>query len=115
MLVLVLVLTENYLAYLESYNGLPAISISWDIYFGVKMSFTPELLDELNVLIKFSRASEMMGIKVHSSADASVIAATERLFAKKLITASDGGYLTALGREAVLHAKKLQAVLTSVA
>jgi uncharacterized protein (TIGR02647 family) len=77
------------------------------------MSFTTELLDELNVLIKFSRASEMMGIKVHSNADVSVIAATERLFAKKLITAPDGGYLTALGRDAALHAKKLQAVLTS--
>lgn len=79
------------------------------------MSFTTELLDELNVLIKFSRASEMMGIKVHSDANPAVIAATERLFAKKLITAHDGGYLTTLGRDAALHAKKLQAVLTSAA
>ncbi len=79
------------------------------------MPFTTELLDEINVLIKFSRGSEMMGIKVHSDASPSIIAATLRLFDKKMLTAPDGGYLTSLGRDAAIHAKELQAVLTSAA
>lgn len=78
------------------------------------MPFTTDLIDEMNVLIKFSRASDMTGIKVHSDANPSVISATKRLYEKKLITAPDGGYLTTLGREAAGHAKDVLHVLTSV-
>ncbi|CZF80093.1 Phosphate-starvation-inducible E [Grimontia celer] len=77
------------------------------------MPFTSELVDEMNVLVKFSRSSDLMGIKVHSDADPVLVAATERLYDKKLITAKDGGYLTSIGRDAVEHAKEALRILRS--
>ena len=73
------------------------------------MLYNPELLDELNVLARYHLTSTQEGIKVHKDADASVIAATARLFHKGLIDHEDGGYLTHLGLET---AEKVQAVLT---
>ena len=75
------------------------------------MPFNAELVAELNVLIKFTLSSEMTGIKVHSDASPELIAATQRLFAKGLITDKDGGYLTSLGRDAAEHAKEAQRIL----
>ncbi|PKF51017.1 TIGR02647 family protein [Enterovibrio nigricans] len=78
------------------------------------MPFTSELIDEMNVLVKFSLSSELTGIKVHSDADPILVAATERLYDKKLVTAKDGGYLTSIGRDAVEHAKEALRILKSV-
>lgn len=51
------------------------------------------------------------GIKVHSSAEETVIAATRSLFDKGLISQADGGYLTDLGRTASEHAQDLLRIL----
>ncbi len=77
------------------------------------MPFTPELVDELNVLTKFNTSTTQEGIKVHKTAPAEVIAATERLYAKGLITQVDGGYLTPMGQETSLHAQELIGFLTA--
>ena len=77
------------------------------------MSFTPELVHELNALIRFDPDTGNQGIKVHKSASPDVIAAVQRLHAKRLITQTDGGYLTALGRDAASHAHSLLGFLTA--
>ena len=76
------------------------------------MSWTPEIIAELEVLCLYNLASTQEGIKVHSSAGAERVAATRRLFEKGLISQDDGGFLTSLGLEAAAHA---QAVLTVLA
>lgn len=77
------------------------------------MPFTPDLVDELNTLARFDLASTLQGLKVHKTADAAVIAATRRLHAKGLLTQSDGGYLTSLGRDAAEHAQAALTILES--
>ncbi|WP_434361973.1 TIGR02647 family protein [Parasalinivibrio latis] len=77
------------------------------------MPFTPDLVDEMNMLVKFTRSSEMMsGIKVHSDAHPDMISATKRLFDKGLITATDGGYLTPVGMEALERAKEALSIIS---
>lgn len=73
------------------------------------MPFTPDLVDELNTLLHFDLGTTQQGIKIHKTAAPAVIAATRRLHAKGLLTQSDGGYLTGLGRDA---AEAVQAALT---
>ena len=77
------------------------------------MNYTDELVQELNTLLRFDPATTQTGIKVHTSADPVVIASTERLFEKGLVTQFDGGYLTPRGREAAEHAHAALAVLTA--
>ena len=77
------------------------------------MTYTSELVDELNTLIRFDLETGQQGIKVHKTADAQVISAVQRLHAKGLITQSDGGYLTRLGREAAEHAQTMLGILTT--
>lgn len=77
------------------------------------MPFTPDLIQELNALIRFDPDSEQQGLKVHSTADAEVVAAMKRLYAKGLVTQADGGYLTARGREATKYAQVLSGLLTT--
>ena len=77
------------------------------------MPYNAELIEELNTLMRFDLATSQQGIKVHKTADASVIAATLRLHAKELLTQADGGYLTGLGRDAAEHAQGLLTILTS--
>ena len=77
------------------------------------MPFTPDLVDELNSLIRFDVESGQLGIKVHKTADPAVIGAVARLYAKGLITQSDGGYLTRLGREAAEAAQTMLGLLTA--
>lgn len=77
------------------------------------MPFAQELVDELNVLMRFQLASMQEGIKVHSNAEPEVIAATQRLHIKGLLSQADGGYLTELGLEAAELADKLLSILTS--
>lgn len=80
---------------------------------GEEMPFTVELLDEMNVLVKFSLSSDMTGIKIQPNADPKLILATKRLYEKKLVTEKDGGYLTSIGRDAVEHAKEALRILNS--
>lgn len=77
------------------------------------MPFTPDLVQELNALIRFDLDTGQQGIKVHKTADSDVIAAVQRLHAKGLITQADGGYLTSLGREAAEHAQTMLGFLTT--
>lgn len=60
------------------------------------------LLQELSILSLFNQSTFQEGLKVHEH-DATVenVAATKRLFDKGLVTKSDGGYLTSLGKDAV--------------
>ncbi|WP_373091272.1 TIGR02647 family protein [Zhongshania sp.] len=75
------------------------------------MPLSKDILDEIRVLTQFNPASALEGIKVHHTADPSTIAATERLFAKELITQADGGYLTSSGLEVIRHLDSLMTVL----
>lgn len=77
------------------------------------MPYTPDLIQELNTLLRFDLETNQQGIKIHKTADAQVIAATQRLHAKGLITQADGGYLTELGKNAAEHAQTLLSILTS--
>jgi uncharacterized protein (TIGR02647 family) len=77
------------------------------------MPYTPDLVHELNTLIRFDLETSRQGIKVHKNADPDVIAATQRLHAKGLLTLVDGGYLTGLGRDAAEHAQAALTILTS--
>jgi uncharacterized protein (TIGR02647 family) len=77
------------------------------------MSFTPDQVEELKVLALFDLSSIQEGIKVHKTAEAGAVAATQRLFGKGLITQNDGGYLTPLGVGAAEHAQALLAILGS--
>jgi uncharacterized protein (TIGR02647 family) len=76
------------------------------------MPYTSELLDELNALLRFDPDNGQQGIKVHKSAEANVISAVQRLHAKGLVTQTDGGYLTGLGRDAAGHALATLGYLT---
>lgn len=77
------------------------------------MPFTPELVHELNALIRFDLDTGQQGLKVHKTADPEIIAAVQRLHAKGLLTQADGGYLTSLGREAAEHAQTMLGFLTA--
>ena len=77
------------------------------------MVFNQEMLDEMNLLLKFPFDSMLQGIKVHHDADPQVIAACQRLFNKGIIDQIDGGYLTDLGRDLFEHAQTLQLALSS--
>lgn len=77
------------------------------------MPYTPDLVHELNTLIRFDLETSQQGIKVHKTADPEVIAATQRLHAKGLLTLADGGYLTGLGRDAAEHTQAVLTILTS--
>ena len=75
------------------------------------MPFQPHIVDELNVLMKFSRHTMQQGIKVHHDADPAVIEATERLYSKGIVSQIDGGYLTDRGVEVAKIANSLIDVL----
>ena len=79
------------------------------------MPYDAELIEELNTLMRFDLATSQQGIKVHKTASPAVIAATQRLHAKGLLTQADGGYLTGLGRDAAEHAQAVLAILNSTA
>ena len=77
------------------------------------MFYSQELVDELNVLVRYNLTTTLEGIKIHKTADPNVIAAARRLFRKGLITQEDGGYLTSLGRESAEHAQALLDILNA--
>lgn len=77
------------------------------------MSFTPQNLAELHILMLFESPSGLEGIKIHKTADAAVIAAAHRLHEGGFITQDDGGYLTPLGAQAAEHAQALYLMLNA--
>ncbi|MHA6494850.1 TIGR02647 family protein [Pseudomonas borbori] len=76
------------------------------------MSFTPELVAELELLSLYNLANTKEGLKVHQVAAPEAIAAAKRLHEKGVITQADGGYLTSLGIDAAEHAQSLLTILT---
>ncbi len=76
------------------------------------MTYTQELLDELNILMQFDLHSTQEGIKIHSSAAPSLIEAAERLHQKGVITQADGGYLTDFGIECAERVQALHGMLS---
>lgn len=75
------------------------------------MRYTEEQMAEIDILIRYNLQSTQQGIKVHSNANNEQINAVRRLFDKGLVTQSDGGYLTDLGRKAAEHAQALVLML----
>lgn len=69
------------------------------------MPYTKDLVDELNILVRYDLSTTLEGIKVHKTAAPEIIAATQRLYDKGLVSHKDGGYLTNLGREAAEQAQ----------
>jgi uncharacterized protein (TIGR02647 family) len=77
------------------------------------MSYTPQNLSELKVLMQFNSPTSLEGIKIHKSAAPDVIAAAQHLHSGGFITQIDGGYLTQLGIETAEHAHSLFYLLNS--
>ncbi|MFT4650539.1 MAG: hypothetical protein ACI8XX_001380 [Polaribacter sp.] len=77
------------------------------------MSYSIENLAEINLLLLYKSSASLEGIKIHKTADPSVIAAAQRLFDAGFITQVDGGYLTPLGAEAEEHAQSLLMMLNA--
>ncbi len=75
------------------------------------MRYTEQQLDELNILVRYNLTTMLEGIKIHKDADVHVIEAAQRLYKKGLLSQTDGGYLTNLGREAAEHAQTLFDIL----
>lgn len=75
------------------------------------MPYSPALIEELNILARYNLKTTQEGIKIHSSAQPEIISAAQRLFDKGLISQSDGGYLTELGRRAAEHAQDLLLIM----
>ena len=69
------------------------------------MPYTQDVVDEINILVRYNLSTTQEGIKVHKPAAAELIAATKRLYDKGLVTQEDGGYLTNLGYEAAEQAQ----------
>ena len=70
------------------------------------MPYTQDLVEELNILVRYNLSTTQEGIKVHKkTASPEIIAATKRLYDKGLVTQEDGGYLTSLGHEAAEQAQ----------
>ncbi len=74
-------------------------------------AYPEDLFDEIKLLAKFPEESHMEGLKIHHDADPSLITSAKSLFDKGLITQSDGGYLTDMGREMSEH---LHTVLATI-
>ena len=77
------------------------------------MSYTTENHAELNVLMLFKSSSSLEGIKIHKSAEPSLIAAAKRLHGVGFITQGEGGYFTPPGSEAAGHAHLLYDMLNA--
>lgn len=77
------------------------------------MHWSEETIQELEILAGLDLTTTMTGIKVHKDADPEMIAAVERLHRKQLLTQSDGGYLTDLGREAAEHVQSALTILST--
>ncbi|MDD5114760.1 MAG: TIGR02647 family protein [Methylobacter sp.] len=76
------------------------------------MPYTQDIVEEINILVRYNLSTTLEGIKVHKTAAPEIIAATRRLFDKGLVTLEDGGYLTDVGREAAEQAQAVLNLLT---
>jgi uncharacterized protein (TIGR02647 family) len=76
------------------------------------MPYTKDIVEELNILVRYNLSTTQEGIKVHKTATPETIAATQRLFKKGLLTQEDGGYLTNLGLETAKQAQMVLDILT---
>jgi uncharacterized protein (TIGR02647 family) len=79
----------------------------------VNMALTNDLIQEMELLLKFDLSSARVGLKIHSNADPKLIAAAKRLHEKELVEHEDGGFLTTLGHEAAEHLLAARLILTS--
>jgi uncharacterized protein (TIGR02647 family) len=79
------------------------------------MSFTQDMIAELDLLLLFDLTTSQAGIKLHKNAAPEAIAAARRLFEKGFIDQEDGGYLTNLGIGAAEHAQALFTCLNAPA
>lgn len=77
------------------------------------MAIKQQLVDEIEVLLRYNLDTTLEGIKVHHTARQELIDATKRLYEKGLVTQEDGGYLTDLGHEAAEHTQAALNLLTS--
>lgn len=77
------------------------------------MTIKQELIDEIEVLLRYNLDTTQEGIKVHHTARQGLIDASARLFKKGLVTQQDGGYLTDLGHEAAEHTQSALRLLSS--
>lgn len=77
------------------------------------MSYSVENFAEVNLLMLYQSSTSLTGIKIHKTADPSIIVAAQRLFGAGFITQVDGGYLTPLGVEAADHAQSLLMMLNA--
>ena len=76
------------------------------------MPYSPDLIEEVNILARFNLSTTQEGIKVHSNAEENAIHATQRLYDKGLVTQPDGGYLTPLGITAAENIQSALMILT---
>lgn len=76
------------------------------------MSIKQELVDEIELLLRYNLDSTHEGIKVHDSAGEPLVGAVKRLHEKNLVDSVDGGYLTVLGHEAAEHIQAALRILT---
>ncbi len=77
------------------------------------MPLQQDLVDEIEVLLRYNLESTQEGIKVHHTAREGLITAAKRLYNKGLTDSKDGGYLTDLGHEAAEHTQAALRILTS--
>ena len=73
----------------------------------------PALLADLTLLAQFDTKNLELGVKLHQVSDDSLRHAAQRLHAKGVITAVDGGYLTPFGVSLLEHLDHLLLALKS--
>jgi len=77
------------------------------------MTLKQQLVDEIEVLLRYNLDTTLEGIKVHGDAPTALRDATQRLFEKGLVSQEDGGYLTDLGHEVAEHTQAALTILSS--
>jgi uncharacterized protein (TIGR02647 family) len=77
------------------------------------MPFSPDLIAELELLALYNLDNHQEGLKVHNNATSRTQHAVTRLHEKGLVNQADGGYLTALGRDAAEHVQSLLTILAN--
>ena len=75
------------------------------------MYIDQDIVDELNLLTRFSRSSALDSFDIPEDAKSSVKSAAHRLFQKGIITRKDGGYLTERGSQAAECVNQLESYL----
>ena len=75
------------------------------------MAIQQNIIDEIEVLLRYNLDTTYEGIKIHHDASEALREAAKRLFEKGLITQDDGGYLTDLGHEAAEHTQAAISIL----